>query len=67
MNIREYITNTGEARIAFALGVSLWTVRSWRLGTRSPKPEHANKLVSMSGGELSLAGIYAPVAQQVHA
>lgn len=59
MNIREYIEKNGEPRIAAALNVSMWTVRSWRLGTRSPRPEHANKLVLMSGGELTLAGIYA--------
>ena len=59
MNLREYIEQESEARVAVALNVSLWTVRSWRLGTRNPKPEHARKLVAYSGGELSLAGIYA--------
>lgn len=60
MNLREYIEKTGEARVAVALNVSLWTVRSWRLGTRTPRTKHANKLVAISGGEVTLAGIYAP-------
>lgn len=60
MNLRQYIEKTGEARVAVALGVSLWTVRSWRLDTRKPRSGHANKLVATSGGEVSLAGIYAP-------
>ena len=63
MNLREYIEQVGEARVAVALNVSLWTVRSWRLGTRHPKPDHARKLVAYSGGELSLAGIYAQSEQ----
>lgn len=62
MNLREYIEKVGEARIAVALDVSLWTVRSWRLGTRNPKPDHARMLVAFSGGELSMSGIYAQKA-----
>lgn len=69
MNITEYITAKGEARIAADLGVSIWTARSWRLGTRVPRQKHANALVAYSGGELSLAGIYsqAPAPEARHA
>jgi DNA-binding transcriptional regulator YdaS (Cro superfamily) len=60
MNLKTYIERMGDAVLAVELGVSHWTVRSWRVGTRTPRPEQANKIVAMSGGEVSLADIYGP-------
>lgn len=61
MNLKTYIDQRGEAAVATALNVSMWTVRSWRLGTRTPRAKKANEIVAVTGGEVTLADIYAPV------
>lgn len=60
MNLRTYIQTKGEAAVADQFGVSVWTVRSWRSGKKKPRPATANEIVAKTGGEVSLAGIYAP-------
>jgi hypothetical protein len=60
MNLKTYIDQKGEAHVAVAFNVSVWTVRSWRQGTRKPRAKKANEIVARTGGEVSLADIYAP-------
>lgn len=65
MNLRTYIQNQGEAAVAAQFNVSLHTVRKWRTGDRKPRPEKANEIVTKTGGEVTLAGIYAQ-QQKLH-
>lgn len=59
MTLSEYIKARGHERCAALFGVSLATVKSWRWGARLPRPEKANDIVRLTGGEVNLAGIYA--------
>lgn len=58
MTLPEYIKQVGHARAAALFGVSEATVKAWRWGARSPRPEKANQIVMATGGEVTLAGIY---------
>lgn len=59
MNLPDYIKAKGIKESAALFGVSPATVKAWRWGYRSPRPEAANRIVAATGGEVSLAGIYA--------
>lgn len=59
MTLSDYIKHVGHERAAELFGVSLATVKAWRWGARTPRPEAANRIVQVTGGEVSLAGIYA--------
>lgn len=59
MDLRTYIQTKGEDQAATLFCVSIWTVRSWRSGNKKPRPAKANEIVAKTGGEVSLAGIYA--------
>ena len=59
MNLPDYIKEHGTERCATLFGVSKATIKAWRWGYRSPRPEAANRIVAATGGEVSLAGIYA--------
>lgn len=59
MNLSEYIKKTGLTESASLFGVSESTIKAWRWGWRKPRPEAANRIVAVTGGEVSLAGIYA--------
>lgn len=59
MTLAEYIKKNGHAEAARLFGVSLSTIKSWRWGQRTPRPDKANEIVSVTGGEVSLSGIYA--------
>lgn len=59
MNLSDYIKKVGTKRAAAQFGVAPKTVQSWRYGYRYPRPDKANEIVQLTGGEVSLAGIYA--------
>lgn len=59
MNLPDYIKAKGIRESAVLFQVSPATVKAWRWGYRSPRPEAANRIVAATGGEVSLAGIYA--------
>ena len=59
MTLADYIRKHGNKRCADLFGVSEAAVKSWRCGLRSPRPETANQIVRLTGGEVTLAGIYA--------
>lgn len=55
---KQYLESQGDRQVAAMLGVSRYTVRAWRLGTRSPRKEEARKLAAIEP-KLSLDVIYA--------
>lgn len=59
MNLPDYIKANGHKRCADLFGVSVATIKAWRWGARSPRPDKANQIVMATGGEVTLAGIYA--------
>ena len=59
MTLSEYIKHKGDAEAARILGIKIRTAASWRRGERMPRPEQARRIVSLTGGEVSLADIYA--------
>jgi hypothetical protein len=62
MNLSQYIEKHGNETCAERFGVSLHTIKSWRWSgksSRKPRPDKANEIVAITGGEVSLAGIYA--------
>jgi hypothetical protein len=59
MNLAEYIKDVGHEEAAKLFGVSIFTVKSWRWGLRTPRPAKANEIVRLTGGAVSLAGIFA--------
>jgi hypothetical protein len=58
MTLREYISMLGDEAAAKALGISARAARSYRTGTRLPRPEAAAKIVKRSRGKLTLEAIY---------
>lgn len=64
MKLIDYIKAHGVAECAARFGVSEATIKAYRYGWRQPRPEVANRIVSVTGGEVTLAGIYAPPAPQ---
>lgn len=58
MNLTEYLKKHGTAASAQRFGVSTHTIKSWRWGNKYPRTDKANEIVAITGGEVSLAGIY---------
>ena len=58
MNLTEYLKKHGTATSAKRFGVSIHTIKSWRWGGKLPRPDKANEIVAITGGEVSMAGIY---------
>jgi hypothetical protein len=56
MNLIEYIELIGDEKAAKIWGVEERTVQSWRLKERTPRPEHAKKIVDTS--PVTYEGIY---------
>ena len=63
MNIKAFIETTCESakdkdllrqKIASALGVSVFTVKSWANGTRNPPPKRWAKLSQISEGKITV-------------
>ena len=59
MNLKTYIKKNGVEACAASWGYKPRRVQSWLYGQRIPSPAAANKVVALTGGEVSLAGIYA--------
>ena len=59
MDLSTYIKNMGDMAAANLFGVSYWTARSWRLGTRHPRGEKAREIVLKTGGKVTFDSIYA--------
>ena len=59
MNLSEYIKRKGTKEAAELFGVSEAAAKSYRYGWRVPRPEVANRIVSKTGGEVTLAEIFA--------
>jgi DNA-binding transcriptional regulator YdaS (Cro superfamily) len=58
MNLSTYIKTIGEQAASRLFGVSVYTVRSWRSGSRQPRPSKAREIVEATGGKLTLERIY---------
>lgn len=65
MKLTDYIARVGDQAAAEKFGIKPMTAKSWRLGYRRPSPEAAVRIVAATGGEVSLADIFAPPADQV--
>jgi len=63
MTFRTWIAERGDRQVAAMLGVSRFTVRAWRLGTRSPRKEEARKLAAIDPA-MTLDVIYAAPEEQ---
>lgn len=58
MNLSTYIKTIGEQAASRLFSVSIYTVRSWRSGSRSPRPAKALEIVEATGGKVTLESIY---------
>ncbi len=58
MNLSTYIKTIGEQAASRLFSVSIYTVRSWRSGSRSPRPAKAREIVEATGGKVTLESIY---------
>ncbi len=63
MKLSEYIKQRGIPESAELFGVSEAAAKSYRYGWRTPRPEVAMRIVAATGGEVTLAEIYAPEAR----
>jgi transcriptional regulator with XRE-family HTH domain len=61
MKLKEYMKKHGlkATELAVRMGVCTSAFEHWVSGRRTPRPEHANKLVQITGGEVTLQDIYA--------
>jgi hypothetical protein len=55
----QWVTDTGPTRVAYAAGVTPWSVYKWVAGERIPRPDMALRLVELSDGAISLGDVYA--------
>ena len=58
MTLAEYIAKLGDKAAAKMLGISERAARSYRLGTRRPRPAKAQQMVKLSEGKLTMQAIY---------
>ena len=58
MTLSEYIRDIGEPAAVRLFGVSIYAVRSWKHGLRSPRPAKANEIVAITNGKVTLSDIY---------
>ena len=59
MRLADYIKKHGDAYCASMWGVKVRTTAGWRRGERTPRPAQARVIVATTGGEVTLAEIYA--------
>lgn len=52
-SFKDYIRYLGEDAAGKLFGVSPFTVRSWKYGTRQPRTKDIPKLIAASGGKLT--------------
>lgn len=58
MRLTDYIADMGDRAFAEMIGVSRRVATDWRLGTRTPRPETAQRIVKRSHGKVSMTDIY---------
>lgn len=58
--LQDYIEHKGPTAVARELGIDEQTVYHWRNYKTSPRPHHAHKMIQLTNGLLSWAGIYQP-------
>jgi hypothetical protein len=58
MTLQDYIATVGDKTAAKVLGITERAARSYRLGTRLPRPERAQQMVRRSQGRLTMQAIY---------
>lgn len=58
MNLSEFIDAIGDEQAAKLFGITRRAAQSYRLGTRRPRPEVAQRMVDKSKGRLTHASIY---------
>lgn len=59
MELKTYIRTHTVPVCASRWGFGERRVQSWMYGQRTPDPKAAMRIVSLTGGEVTLAGIYA--------
>lgn len=59
MNLKDYISELGDAAFAKKHKVTERCARSWRTGHRKPRAPKGLDIAKKSGGKLSFADVYA--------
>ena len=60
MKIQDFIATIGDRAAAELFGISERAAESYRLGTRKPRPEVAQRIVEKTSGKVDWEGIYTP-------
>lgn len=58
MDLKTFIEKHGDDECAKLFGSPVRTVASWRRKERTPRPKKAYEIVRLTGGEVSIDGIY---------
>lgn len=58
--LQEYIEHKGVHQVAREMGLDASTVSAWKNFKAAPKPHHAHKLIQLTHGLLTWAGVYQP-------
>jgi hypothetical protein len=64
MDLPAYITLIGDKAAAELFGITERAATSYRLGSRSPRPAVARRIVAATGGKVSWADVYAKPSKQ---
>ena len=64
MRIQDYIATIGDRAAAELFGITERAAESYRLGTRKPRPEVAQRIVVKTNGKVDWEGIYAPTKSE---
>lgn len=64
MRIQDYIATIGDRAAAELFGITERAAESYRLGTRKPRPEVAQRIVDKTNGKVDWEGIYAPAKSE---
>lgn len=67
MKLSDYIKARGIPESAKLFGITEAAAKSYRYEWRTPRPEVANRIVAATGGEVTLAEIYAQPAEKAKA
>lgn len=59
MNLSDYITLIGDKAASDLFGITERAATSYRLGSRSPRPAVARRIVAATSGKVSWAEVYA--------
>lgn len=67
MELPGLIEDVGVEAMANATGVSARAVRAWRLGSRHPRPETAQRILEAFPDRTTFAEIYARAGKRIYA